>query len=62
MENFQNLEIGKIGLIQETADGRITQIGLTQHQSDLLQELVKVLSDKPLIRLPKEYDLKLKNQ
>lgn len=60
MKQFENLEIGKIGLIQQNKDGSISQIGLTQEQSNLLQEMLKIISqDKPLVKLPKEYDLKL---
>jgi hypothetical protein len=62
MANFTNLEIGKIGLIQQTEDGRIVQIGLTKTQSDLLQLFLSSLSkESPLIKMGSEYDLELKN-
>lgn len=62
MAKFTNLEIGKIGLIQETEDGRIVQIGLTKTQSELLQLFLSTLSkESPLIRMGGEYDLVLKS-
>lgn len=36
MAKFERLDTGKIGLIQETEDGRIIQIGLTEKQSNML--------------------------
>jgi len=57
-----SIEKGKIGLIQELDDGTICQIGLTQEQSDMLQIIVSSIAmGKPLIRLPKQYNLKLAN-
>jgi hypothetical protein len=46
------LEIGKIGLIQETEDGRIRQIGLTLDQSEKLQVFAASISqDSPLVQM-----------
>ena len=36
MQNFNELEVGSIGLIQQQENGRIIQIGLTIEQSKLL--------------------------
>jgi len=58
MAKIENLETGKIGLIQQNQDGRILQIGLTDSQSNLLQLfLAKLSEEKPFIKMPKEYDL-----
>ena len=58
---FKNLESGKIGLITQSDDGIIKQIGLTQDQSDMLQAFLSAISkDKPLVFMPDEYDLRLK--
>lgn len=61
MTKIQNAEVGQLGLIQQLEDGTITQIGLTPEQSQLLQVLVASFSsvDKPLLRLPKQYNLKV---
>jgi hypothetical protein len=57
---IQNVEVGRLGLIQQLADGTITQIGLTPEQSQMLQIMVgSIANGKPLVRLPKEYNLKL---
>lgn len=59
---IQNANAGKLGLIQQLEDGTITQIGLTPDQSELLQSLVASLAGgKPLIRLPKQYNLEIIN-
>jgi hypothetical protein len=61
MENFERLDIGAIGLVQETEDGRIRQIGLTSEQSILLQIfLAQISKDSPLVQMGEEYDLILK--
>ena len=61
--SFDNLEIGKVGLIQQRKDGTIFQIGLTQSQSKLLQVFLSELSkDTPLYRMNEEYDLILKTE
>jgi len=62
MAEFKNLETGSVGLVRGTEDGRITQIGLSPEQSKLLQMfLVSIAGGKPLIQMPEEYDLVLKN-
>ena len=60
---IENVEIGKIGLIQQQTDGSIVQLGLSQDQSDILQAFVGSLSnEKPLVKLPSEYDLIFKEK
>lgn len=62
MANFERLDIGKIGLVQETEDGRIRQIGLTEEQSNILQLFLASLSkESPLVQMGEDYDLVLKN-
>lgn len=62
MAQFERLDIGAVGLVQETKDGRIRQIGLTEEQSRLLQILVAQISkESPLVQMGEEYDLILKN-
>ena len=62
MQNFNELEVGSIGLIQQQENGRIIQIGLTIEQSKLLQIFLAQLSkESKLIQMPKEYDLVFKN-
>ena len=46
MSQFEKLEIGQLGLIQETEDGRIRQIGLTKEQSKQLQFYCALISKK----------------
>ena len=59
---FTRLEIGKIGLVQETKDGRIVQIGMTPEQSDQLQILLGALSQQhPLVQMGEDYDLVVKS-
>jgi len=63
MSKFERLAIGNIGLVQETEDGRIRQIGLTQEQSEMLQHLLGVMSkESPLVQMGEEYDLVLKRE
>jgi len=63
MSNFQNAEIGTIGLIQQQEDGSIIQIGLTESQSKMLQLfLASISEEKSLIKMPPEYDLILKSE
>ena len=62
MENFKELEVGALGLIQRDETGRISQIGLTEYQSKLLQLFLASMSqEQKLIRLPESYDLILKD-
>jgi len=61
-DKIQNAPVGRVGLIMQTNDGTIVQLGLTEEQSSLLQILVGSLTtEKPLYRLPAKYDLALKN-
>ena len=63
MAQFERLDIGAVGLVQETEDGRIRQIGMTEEQSQMLQVLVAQISKgRPLVQMGEEYDLILKNQ
>lgn len=57
------VESGTFALIHQTKDGRITQIGLSPEQSDMLQIfLASISKDRSLIQMPSEYDLVLKNK
>ena len=61
MSKFERLKIGAIGLVQETEDGRIRQVALTEEQSKTLQFMLAALSKQsPLIQMGEEYDLVLK--
>lgn len=63
MSQFEKLNIGAVGLVQETKDGRIRQIGLTEEQSKILQLLVASISKgSPLVQMSEEYDLVLKSE
>lgn len=60
--NFTEIEPGTIGLIQQTEDGRILQISITESQSKMLQFfLAKLSQESKLIQMPEEYDLILKS-
>ena len=62
MAQFQSVEPNTIALIQQTEDGRIRQIGITQAQSNMLQFfLAKLSEESKLIQMPEEYDLVLKS-
>jgi len=62
MAQFERLSIGRVGLVQETEDGRIRQIDLTEEQSKMLQVLVASISQgEPLVQMGEEYDLVLKH-
>lgn len=62
MATFKEVEIGRIALIQQTEEGRLVQIGLTNEQSDILQLFLAALSkENKLVQMPKEYDLILKS-
>ncbi|MBS1926608.1 MAG: hypothetical protein JST57_11435 [Bacteroidetes bacterium] len=62
MAQFQTVEPNTIALIQQTEDGRIRQIGITQAQSNMLQYfLAKLSEESKLIQMPEEYDLVLKS-
>ena len=60
---FSRLEIGKVGLIQETEDGRIIQIGVTPEQSEHLQSFLALISQQsPLVQMGDDYELVMKNE
>ena len=60
---FENIEPYKVSLVAQDENGNIFQLGLTEEQSSLLNAFVASMSkEKSLIRLPKEYDLILKEQ
>ena len=62
MAEFERTEIGNLALVQETKDGRIRQIGLTEEQSKQLQFYCALISQgQPLVEMGKEYDLVLKS-
>ena len=62
MANFKTVEAGKIALIQQTEEGRIRQIGLTTHQSEMLQSFLAILSqENKLVQMGEEYDLVFKS-
>lgn len=60
------IEIAKpntVGLITQTEDGRIIQLGLSQSQSDALQLFVAAMSkEKPIVSLGIHYELEFKNR
>ena len=59
---FSRLELGKIGLVQETEDGRIIQIGLRPEQSEMLQIFLGTISQgNPLVQMGEDYELILKS-
>ena len=60
---FSRLELGKVGLVQETEDGRIIQIGLRPEQSEMLQLFLATISqDAPLVQMGEDYELILKSE
>lgn len=53
-------DIEHIGLIKRMPDGRIVQIGMTQEQQTMLKiSLAAISKDKPMVRMPEQYDLVL---
>lgn len=63
MVEFVHAKVGSICLIQEKEDGRISQIGLTPEQSELLQIFLSSLSkESPLVMMSEEYDLVLSRE
>lgn len=61
MAIFKSLDDGQVGLIIQDENGTISQLGLTEDQSKILNVLVAKMSEsKPLIKLPEEYNLFLK--
>ena len=62
MAKFKTAELGTVGLIQQTPEGRILQIGLTPTQNNMLQFfLAKLSEESKLIQMPEDYDLILKS-
>jgi hypothetical protein len=60
--NKEYLKPGFVSLIQQTEEGRILQIGLTENQSNCLQEFLAMLSrGNPLMLMGEEHDLVLKS-
>lgn len=63
MAQFERAKIGSICLVQETEDGRIRQIGMTEEQNKQLQFYIALISEQgSLIRMGEDYDLVLKRQ
>ncbi len=63
MPTFQTLQPNQIGLISQDENGVIYQIALTEEQSRMINAVVAMMSEqKPLLRLPKEYDLILQTK
>ena len=63
MVQFERTKIGNLAIVQETEDGRIRQIGLTEEQSKQLQFYCGLISkNQPLVRMGEEYDLVLKSE
>ena len=61
MAKFERTKIGNLALVQETKDGRIRQIGLTENQSEQLQQFMAIISQgQPLVQMGEEYDLIIK--
>lgn len=62
MASFLELEVGKIGLIQQDDEGNIIQIGLSKEQSEILQLFLASLSkESKLIKMPEIYNLVFKS-
>lgn len=56
-------DIEHIGLIKRMPDGRIVQIGMTQEQQTMLKlSLAAISKDKPMVQMPKRYDLVLQSE
>lgn len=64
MPKFSLAEPGTFCIIQQTEDGRIRQIAMTEEQSKALQLFLGAMSseERPLIAMPEEYDLVLKRE
>lgn len=55
---FKEQKVNGFGLIQKQEDGSIVQIGLTGEQYILFEIfLAKISKDKPLMKLPRQFDL-----
>ena len=56
--NIEKAKVGSVGLIQETEDGRIIQLGMTEEQSTMINVLVAKISEaSPLQNLGKDYEM-----
>ena len=62
-ENTTQNQDGNIGLVQQLADGRIIQLGLTPLQTGMLNAFLVQLSKEtqPIMRMSEKYDLVLKS-
>ena len=62
MTKFERAKIGSLCLVQETEDGRIRQIGLTEEQNKQLQFYVALISQgSPIVQMGEDFDLVLKS-
>lgn len=63
MAEIKQLQEGDFGIFT-IRNGEIRQIGLTESESSMLRMLLASFTsnEKPLVLLPKEYDLTLKNK
>ena len=53
---------GTIALIQQTEEGRIMQVAMTDAQSKMLQIFLATISkESPLVQMGEDYDLILKS-
>lgn len=63
MPKFETLKANQLGLIAQDEKGVIYQIALTEQQSQMINAVAAIMSkEQPLVRLPKEYDLKLASE
>lgn len=63
MPQFESLQPNQVGLISQDENGIIYQIALTEEQSRMLNAVAAMMSkENPLVRLPKQYDLKLASE
>ena len=62
MTKYKTLKPGEVGLIKQTEDGRIIQVGVTKEQSEQLQMFLSIISQSsPLVEMDEEWDLEFKN-
>ena len=60
--NLKELPEGQYGLVMANGDESASQLVLTEEQSILFKSLLYMISkEKPLVKLPPEYDLVLKS-
>jgi len=60
---IKNAEKGSFGVIVESENGVIKQIGLTEEQSQMLKFfLASISQDSPLVALPEKFDLTFLNK